>query len=118
MVQEVMPIPKTMKMIKSTRMRVMRVRRFFGKSERVRVHKDLPRSTKQWQFKLLLLLSLRLQFKNLPLGMLVTSLGATGAVTTIVSLAHAARISASAVARRVILCETAEYQINQPIMLP
>ena len=78
-------------MVRGTRMSVVKVRRYFGKSKRVRVFKGPPRSTKLWQSKLLLLMSLLLQLKHIPIGMLVTSLGATGAITTIVSLAHAVR---------------------------
>ena len=96
--QDITPTPKTMKMFRSIRMSVMRVIRLSGKSERVRVHKDPPRGMKLWQFKLPLLLLLRLQLKHLPLGMLVISLGATGVVIIIVFPAHVVRRFASDVA--------------------
>ena len=111
--QEVTPTLKTMKMFRSIRLSVMRVKRLSGKrSERVRVHKDPPRGMKLWQFKLPLLLLLCLHLKHLSLGMRVTSLGAISAVIIILLPAHAEKSFAKTVARRVTSREVAERQPN------
>ena len=99
-------------------MNVIRVRRLSGKRKWARVHEDPPRSMKLWQFKLPLLLLLRLQLKHLSLDMPVTYLGAIGAVITIVFLAHAERGSASDVSRRATLLKTTKHHFNKPIKLP
>ena len=99
----------------------MKIRRNPGASGRVRVRKDLLRSSKLWQSALLLpmllfLLSL-LQLKHLPVCMLVTSLGAISAIIIISLPAHAERSFAKTVARRVISREVAEHQPNRPVKL-
>ena len=94
----------------------------FGRRRRVSLHRSLRRNSKQWQSTLLLPLLLFLssvpQLKHLPLDVLVFSCGATGAVTTIVSLAHVVKSFVKTMARRVTLRETAKHQPNQPIKLP
>ena len=110
--------PQNRKVVRGTRRSVVKVKRNYGTSGRVRVRNDPPRSTKLWQSTLLLLLSPLLQLKHLPVDILVPSRGATSAVTTIASPTHVVKCFATTVARRAILRETAEHQPNQPIKHP
>ena len=94
----------------------------FGTRKIVSFLRSPRRSSKLWQYALLLplllFLSSVLQLKHLPVGMLVPSLRVTSA-TIITSLpAHVERYFVTVVAQRVTLQKLVRHKPNQPIKLP